>query len=412
MRAAELLEGIHDPNRFKAIFMIGGPGSGKTFVARKIAGGTGLKIVNVDDVYEWMRERQSVVAAGFDPEIYQYSWSLTQKRLNNYLEGGLGLVIDATGRNPSNLLAQKAALEDLGYETMAVYVHTDVLTALDRNEQRRRMVDPKLVRQFHQEVAQAIGPLKGKFDKFVMIDNRDEEAFAQSWSANQSTINAFLREAIREDDESDEDEEERERQLRHDLSDLATYIVSACQPYLKEVGISGLEHPLWRGVRPSDIPHDDQFWFRGVTRTDRKPVDTAPDVHGIYNFIIEKKGLVANRSNSLFTTGNISRAGNYGIAHAIVPIGAFNYTWSAEFVDWFSDPTLIDARRAAKTYDDKKELLDKRISPTLRGDDGSLYRASQTRNEIMVHCPNGYLAIHRQHYQMLAYYIEHKLTRS
>ena len=42
----ELQEGLYDPNIFKAFFLAGGPGSGKSYVAGKATGGTGLKSVN------------------------------------------------------------------------------------------------------------------------------------------------------------------------------------------------------------------------------------------------------------------------------------------------------------------------------------------------------------------------------
>ena len=48
----ELQEGVYDPNIFKAIYLAGGPGSGKSYVVRKTTGGLGLKIVNSDDVFE------------------------------------------------------------------------------------------------------------------------------------------------------------------------------------------------------------------------------------------------------------------------------------------------------------------------------------------------------------------------
>ena len=47
-----LQEGLYDPNNFKAFFMAGGPGSGKSYVVRKSTGGTGLKIVNSDEAFE------------------------------------------------------------------------------------------------------------------------------------------------------------------------------------------------------------------------------------------------------------------------------------------------------------------------------------------------------------------------
>jgi len=48
----DLQEGLYDPNIFKAFFLAGGPGSGKSYVVKKSTGGTGLKIVNSDDVFE------------------------------------------------------------------------------------------------------------------------------------------------------------------------------------------------------------------------------------------------------------------------------------------------------------------------------------------------------------------------
>ena len=45
-------EGVYDPNIFKAVFLAGGPGSGKSFVAGKAMGGLGLKIINSDDAFE------------------------------------------------------------------------------------------------------------------------------------------------------------------------------------------------------------------------------------------------------------------------------------------------------------------------------------------------------------------------
>ena len=47
-----LSEGVYDPGIFKAFFLAGGPGSGKTFVTQSAFAGTGLKIVNSDTLFE------------------------------------------------------------------------------------------------------------------------------------------------------------------------------------------------------------------------------------------------------------------------------------------------------------------------------------------------------------------------
>jgi len=48
----ELQEGVYDPNIFKAFFLAGGPGSGKSYVVRRTTGGTGLKSINSDEAFE------------------------------------------------------------------------------------------------------------------------------------------------------------------------------------------------------------------------------------------------------------------------------------------------------------------------------------------------------------------------
>ena len=56
----ELQEGVYDPNIFKAFFLAGGPGSGKSFVVRKTTGGLGMKIVNSDDIFEKLLDKEGL----------------------------------------------------------------------------------------------------------------------------------------------------------------------------------------------------------------------------------------------------------------------------------------------------------------------------------------------------------------
>ena len=48
----ELQEGLYDPHIFKAFFLAGGPGSGKSEVVRQTTGGLGMKLVNSDNEFE------------------------------------------------------------------------------------------------------------------------------------------------------------------------------------------------------------------------------------------------------------------------------------------------------------------------------------------------------------------------
>ena len=68
-----LKEGVYDPGIFKAVFMAGGPGSGKSYTAKSVFGGdsdaaqstataSGLKLVNSDPAFEMFLQK-----AGIDP---------------------------------------------------------------------------------------------------------------------------------------------------------------------------------------------------------------------------------------------------------------------------------------------------------------------------------------------------------
>ena len=54
------------PNIFKAFFIAGEEtGSGKSFVVRKTTGGLGMKIVNSDDIFEKLLDKE-----GLSKKIY------------------------------------------------------------------------------------------------------------------------------------------------------------------------------------------------------------------------------------------------------------------------------------------------------------------------------------------------------
>ena len=45
-------EGVYDKNIFKAFFLAGGPGSGKSWVSARTLMGQGMKVINSDDGFE------------------------------------------------------------------------------------------------------------------------------------------------------------------------------------------------------------------------------------------------------------------------------------------------------------------------------------------------------------------------
>lgn len=87
-------EGVNDPHTFKAVFMAGAPGSGKTTIANKLFGGTGLRQLNVDKFWHlWNKKGKE---ADYDKFWYRY-----RIQHNYFTRTRLGLLIDGTAKKSS-----------------------------------------------------------------------------------------------------------------------------------------------------------------------------------------------------------------------------------------------------------------------------------------------------------------------
>ena len=193
----ELQEGLYDPNIFKAFFLAGGPGSGKSYVVRKTTGGTGLKTVNSDPAFESLL-RKAGLSLKMPPEEFErkekvraQAKKFTEKVKKNYLEGRLGLIIDGTGKDADKILKQKASLEELGYDTYMIFVNTSLDVALKRNEERPRSLQKQIVVTAWKEVQSNLGAFSNIFRQgFIVVDNNDadEDAFQIVWKRVQGLL--------------------------------------------------------------------------------------------------------------------------------------------------------------------------------------------------------------------------------
>ncbi len=175
----DLQEGLNDPNIFKAFFLAGGPGSGKSYVVRKTTGGSGLKIVNSDDAFEkYLKDAGiSMKMSTDDPrrdEVRDKAKRITKARQTNYVEGRLGLIIDGTGKDYDKIAKQSIQLRQLGYDTHMIFVNTSLDVALQRNAERDRTVPESIAVQSWKEVQSNIGKFSQHFKQnFIVVDNND-----------------------------------------------------------------------------------------------------------------------------------------------------------------------------------------------------------------------------------------------
>lgn len=167
-----ILEGVNDPGIFKAVFMAGGPGSGKSFVAKKMGlNALGLKSINSDTSFV-----NALKKAGLPLKLDQVpvddinrlrasAKKVTGKQKDLAVMGRLGLIIDSTARDLALIKKMKKNLEEIGYETAVVFVDTSLETALDRNAKRERNVPEKIVRGHHKVIRSNLSKIKSTFGK-------------------------------------------------------------------------------------------------------------------------------------------------------------------------------------------------------------------------------------------------------
>lgn len=190
----ELDEGPRDPHIFKAIYLIGGPGSGKSYIGSKLTKGTGLKYVNLDTFFEMFAKKLDVSPSDLmlqNPGLHKKSGELAARKQSLHMNERLGLVIDGTGRNLQRILASKEILDTYGYDTMALFINTSIETALKRNAERNRKVDPEFLKRAHKEVRANLGAFHDNFDKFVIIDNNhDDVDLTKAWKRIRAFIDA------------------------------------------------------------------------------------------------------------------------------------------------------------------------------------------------------------------------------
>jgi len=198
-------EGVYDPGIFKAIFLAGGPGSGKSFVGSELVGipkggfskidmsfaPSGVKLVASDPAFEYFLDKVGVDPKNLgnltDEEFKQLTEPADSprqkaKRVRDtaeklYTKGRLGLLIDGTGDVYSKIKKKKIGLDNLGYDTYMIFINTSLDVALQRNAQRDRVLPEDIVKKIWTDVQKNLGRFQGLFgSNFKIIDNSEERA--------------------------------------------------------------------------------------------------------------------------------------------------------------------------------------------------------------------------------------------
>ena len=178
-----LSEGLYDPGIFKAFFLAGGPGSGKTFVTSSAFAGSGLKLVNSDIAVERGLKKANLSLSMPDEETYfrniirNRAKAITITQLDKYVDGRLGLVIDSTGRDYDMIARHHNMLQQMGYDCYMIFVNTSLEVALARNARRERTIPEYITTSSWNGVQSNMGKFQRLFgmSNFIVVDNNKSD---------------------------------------------------------------------------------------------------------------------------------------------------------------------------------------------------------------------------------------------
>lgn len=217
LKKHRLVEGVDDPSTLKCIFMAGGPGSGKSTVARELfdlpddssVNRYGLKVINSDNEFEQMLHQMKISTdlSKLSPEEFERltvgpqstrekAKRITRKKLDMYRKAKLGLIIDGTGDSIQSIQLKKRVMEQHGYDCYMVFVNTSLQVAMERNAKRPRKIPEDLLSQMWFSCQNNLGHFQNIFGNNFKIVDRTKSGEPIDKGVLRSVID-FLKSPIR-----------------------------------------------------------------------------------------------------------------------------------------------------------------------------------------------------------------------
>ena len=180
-----LFEGVHDQSIFKAVFLAGGPGSGKDYVISNTLEGQGLIEISSDKALEFLMDKKgldkTMPANEKDKRdvVRTRAKSITELKQRLAIMGRNGLIVNGTGEDYEKISRIKEKLEELGYESAMILVNTDDEISKQRNIERGQRGGRTVPEQVRKEKWQNVQNSRPEFaklfgDKYMEFDNSQD----------------------------------------------------------------------------------------------------------------------------------------------------------------------------------------------------------------------------------------------
>jgi cytidyltransferase-like protein len=153
--------GLHeDVNRglFKAIFVTGGPGSGKDIIIREAIAESRAVELNLKQAFDYLADKQKLSEKTSD-------FRREAIRQRN------PLIINGPADSAEDLMYVKEELEEFGYDTLMVFVNTTNEVSQERNTKLSRMMMESIRYDKWMQAQKNKELFSEKFDDFIYFDN-------------------------------------------------------------------------------------------------------------------------------------------------------------------------------------------------------------------------------------------------
>ena len=202
---------------YKAIFVTGGPGSGKDVIIRHSIPESHITELNTVQAYNYLADKQ---------KLSEKSSDLRREAIRNRMP----LVINGPADDKSSINYIKEELEELGYSTMMVFVDTTDQTSKDRNQRLSKMMVESIRHDRWMQSQENKRTFSESFDEFIYFDN------TKSYEENTKIISETYKKI--------------NNYLNNRASSKSMFVVEGNDIKLKKFN--------FRAERPDDIPPDNR----------------------------------------------------------------------------------------------------------------------------------------------------------
>ena len=143
---------------FKALFLVGGPGSGKDVIIHEAVAEKNVVEINLNKAFDLLMDKRKLSEDTKDNQL-------------NAIKNRTALVINGASDNIEKIATVREELEELGYSSMMVFVNTTDEVSQNRNNQHSRVISEQVRNDKWKKSQENLDLFYDMFEFFLEFDN-------------------------------------------------------------------------------------------------------------------------------------------------------------------------------------------------------------------------------------------------